>query len=101
MLLEELLYCTIFFGLPLVGLIGMVITKLLKMAGLNSSKVKAKSEVQYKHLHSLKEGLILKEVLRKRKRYLSQLTFENSKNRVRIPLRFNRLKQKAHPRAGP
>lgn len=107
MLLEELLFCAIFMGLPLIGMLGMLIKRVLKgeIALRKDSSKKA-----IKRLDDMECALQRKRALQNE---LKQAPFANIKEkdfvhrqllkhlRVHIPLPFCRFNKRAHPRAGP
>lgn len=93
MLLEELLFCTIFLGLPIVGMVGMIIARVLRAGVKSVGKASNKQE----------------KVFRKKEKAVSILSFVNPRvmeyqlieNQVHTPLMLNRMKKGTHQRAGP
>ena len=99
MRLEELLFCTVFLGLPLVGMVGMMIARLFR------ESTKAVGEVSSMRMAAQKTKMILK----KRASSLPIPAFANDKvmtyqlieSQVHIPIHFKQMKKRAQPRAGP
>lgn len=93
MRLEELLFCTVFFVAPVVGMIAMIIVGGLKEVMKGKNVASNKPRVSF----------------RKRKQILPFQMFEDSRimeyqlveSQVHIPVQFNLLKKKNQPRDGP
>ena len=93
MLLEELLFCTVFLGLPIVGMITMLIARVLKEGAKSIGEASNRAEITF----------------RKSVRQLPIPAFANKKvmeyqlieSQVHMPIQFNRIKERTHPRAGP
>ena len=93
MLLEELLFCTVFFVVPVVGMAITVIVSVLK--GVKKGEGVASDQQRWR--------------LRKREKSLSFPVFRNHRgmeyqlveSHVHIPIQFNPLKEDHQPRAGP
>ncbi|MBP3886706.1 MAG: hypothetical protein J6F30_03470 [Cellulosilyticum sp.] len=98
MLLEEMLFCTVFFALPVVGMVGMLIARVLKeqLLGKRTESLGVASNREWRNF-------------RKRERVLPVLAFANEKvmeyqlieSQVHMPIHFNRMKERTYPRAGP
>ena len=98
MLLEEMLFCTVFFALPVLGMVGMLIVHVLKahLLGKRTESLGVTSNREWRNF-------------RKRERVLPVPAFANEKvveyqlieSQVHIPIRLNQLKKRTHQRAGP
>ena len=96
MRLEELLFCTIFFLVPILGMISMVIGNVLKGG---------RQETSSRH----HVGRTMLSLNKKREKTLPAPVFASPKvmeyqlveSRVHIPLQLTRFKEGTRPRAGP
>ncbi|MBE6023247.1 MAG: hypothetical protein E7231_08450 [Cellulosilyticum sp.] len=94
MRLEELIFCTVFFIVPILGMFGLVIGRVLRGEREEVSNHKVK-----KQIHSLKKAkhaaggwLFAKDRV---------MAYQLIESQVHMPLQLSRFKEKAHPRAGP
>lgn len=92
MWLGELLFCLIFFAVPVVGMVGLLIGKLIQ-GQIKKSGQDQKERLQFirRRKHSVVPVFASQKVME----------YQMIDSQVHIPLQFTKLKERAQQRAGP
>lgn len=93
MLLEEVLFCAVFLILPVIGMIGTVIARVLR-EGFKT--IEEASNKQHRTYRKRVKGLPVPAFVNEK-----VMEYQLIESQVHIPLKLNQLKEGTHQRAGP